>query len=413
VKRRSRALALALLPAAVLAWGASPFLRELLPDEVPVASVRRGPFQRRVVAEGNLVPVEAVSVFAPAGAQGGLNIAWLLPDGSPVAAGDVIMRFDASEMEASLADGRSEKAIVESRVLGKRAESTGAIRNLDRDAGIAQAELHQAREFSRKDPEIFARAEVVQSQIDEDLAAERASHARAQRESKERSSRADLALLDLEERKASSRIDHARNGLAALEVRAPHDGILVYRRRGRHVPKVGDPVWPGTAVAELPRLDAMEARVYVLEADAGGLAVGRPATFVLEARGEREYAARVKSVASLAKPRAAWSPVQYFDVTLGIEHTDPSIMKPGQRVRATLLLDERADALTVPRTALFERDGSSVVYRRRAGGFEPAGVVVGPLAVGRVVVERGLEEGDVVALRDPTRRPEPEREKEP
>src|SRR6185436_12474561 len=246
------------------------------------------------------------------------------------------------------------------------------------------------------------RAEIIQSDIDEGLATEKRDHARAVKGMQENLTKVDLDLLEIDRRKARLKIDLASRGLEALEVKAPHDGILAYKRRGDQLPKVGDTVWPGMPLAEIPRLDAMQAEVHVLEADAGGLAAGKEATLFLEARPEEEHRARVKSVAALAKPRAGRSPVQYFDVTLELDRTDPATMKPGQRVVATLVLEERKDAITVPRGAVCERDGKKVVYRRTAFGFEPVEVALGALAPGRVVVEKGLSDGDVVALRDPS-----------
>jgi multidrug efflux pump subunit AcrA (membrane-fusion protein) len=76
-------------------------------------------------------------------------------------------------------------------------------------------------------------------------------------------------------------------------------------------------------------------------------------------------------------------------------------MRPGQRVQAELLLAAVEDALVVPRQAVFEVEGESVVYRRRDGGYEAVPVTLGPSGPGRVVVESGLEEGDVIALADP------------
>jgi multidrug efflux pump subunit AcrA (membrane-fusion protein) len=95
--------------------------------------------------------------------------------------------------------------------------------------------------------------------------------------------------------------------------------------------------------------------------------------------------------------------VQYFAVILKLATTDPRIMKPGQRVRATLLLEQRKEALAIPRQAVFEREGKMVVYRRQRGAFEPAEVTLGPSGMGKVVVEKGIEPGDVLALADPTK----------
>jgi multidrug efflux pump subunit AcrA (membrane-fusion protein) len=387
---------------AVVAIAALPTLRDLARGDVPVIPVRRGPFLRKVVAEGNLAPVKATPVNAPFEAQDSLKIEWLVPDGTRVRNGDVVIRFDPSDMVKNLADGRADEATAESRVQGKRFESQGVIRNLDRDADLARLDLDHARQFQSKDTEIFSRAEIIQSSIDGELASERMGNAQAVRGIREKLDKVDLDLLEIERRKALLKIDQAQKGLRAIEVRAPHDGILVYKRNWQGIPKVGDQVWPGMPLAEIPRLDAMEAQVYVLEADAGGLAVNRPATFILEGAPDRTYRAVVKSVSALAKPRAGWSPVQYFDVALTIEHTDPAVMKPGQRVQATLVLDDRKDVLTVPHGSVFERDGRKIVYRLNGWHFEPVEVTLGPTALGAAVVEKGIEEGDQIALRDPT-----------
>jgi hypothetical protein len=147
----------------------------------------------------------------------------------------------------------------------------------------------------------------------------------------------------------------------------------------------------------------MQAEVFVLEADAGGLKPGRPATVTVESAPGVSWPAKISRVDSLAKPRIPGSPVQYFAVTLALDHTDPRVMKPGQRVQSTLFLEEVKGALLVPRQALFDREGRSVVYRRGDRGFAPVEVKLGPSSLGRVVIAAGLKPGDVLAMRDPTR----------
>jgi len=372
-------------------------------DRVPVFKVRRGAFIRKVTAEGNLRAVKATPLVAPMEAEGPLKIAWIVPNGSPVKADDVVVRFDPTDMEKMLADGQAERATAESKIQGKTAEADGIIHNLDRDAEMARTELEYSSRFQSKDPEIFSRTQIIESEIDQRLTTQRVENAEAVRKIREKLSKVDIDLLAIDRHKAEIRIGQARKGLAALEVRAPHDGIVVLKRHWRGVPEVGDSAWSGMPLAEIPRLDTMEVVVFVLEADAGGLAAGRPATIVLEARPDEAYNAKVEKVAALAKPRVGWIPVQYFEVTLALERTDPEIMKPGQRVQATLVLEEKQNVLSVPRAAVIDADGKRLVYRRKGWGFEPVDVTLGPSALGNVVVLTGIEEGDVLALRDPTR----------
>jgi hypothetical protein len=277
------------------------------------------------------------------------------------------------------------------------------MKNLDRDADQARLELERARTFQTKDPTVFSRIEIIESEIDEGLAGKRADHANASRKTKASLAKADLDLLQIDRRKADIRVRQGESGLKALEMVAPHAGILTYQRDWRgNIPRVGETVWSGEALAEIPDLTEMEAEIFVLEADAGGLANGLPALVKLESQPNQPYQAEIKRVDSLARPRFRGTPVQYFSVTLALEKTDPASMKPGQRVGADLVMDERKGAVVVPRDAIFEKDGQKVVYRRKGGEFEPVAIELGPLALGKVVVEKGLSEGDVVALRDPT-----------
>ena len=370
---------------------------------MPTLVVSKAVFERRVVAEGNLEAAEATPVTAPLTAQGQLKVAWVVADGTPVKRGDVVVRFDPREMERSLRDGESDRSAADSRITGTRADTGGAIRNLERDAALAREELSGADRYKTDDPEVFSRQEIIRSEIDRTLATQRIATSDAVRSIRQDVANVDLDLLGIERRKAGIAIDRASKGLLSLEIRAPHDGILVYKRDWRgEITKVGDTLWAGQPVGEIPKLATMQARVYVLEADAGGLAGGVPATVVVEAHPAIEYAAKIKKVDTLAKRRTGWIPVQYFGATLELQRTDPAVMKPGQRVRAVLALDRRPDAISVPRNAIFEKDGKKIVYKRAGAEFTPVAVTLGPAAVGRVVVEGGLAAGDEIALRDPT-----------
>jgi len=401
--------AVALVAIAFAAWTAlGAFGPE--PTDVPTIEARQGPFVRRVWADGNLEAAEATTLGPPPMVREPMRIAWLATDGTAVAAGDVVIRFDPTDMEEQLRQGRNDEATAESRIEQTSVRQEGAARNLERDARMAAVELDYAREFHSRDEQIFSRIEIVESEIDQALATERKAFAETELAIRGDLARVELELLALERRKAELQIDRAAKNLQQLEVRAPHAGIFTLKETWGRIPEVGQVVWGGNAVAEIPRLDEMQAKVYVLEADAGGLAPGIPARVWLDAHPDRVQDATVASVDALAQPRNRRVPVQYFAVVLALPETDPGSMKPGQRVQATLVLDEREDALTVPRQAVFEHEGETVVWVRRGEGFEPVPVELGPSGLGLQVIESGLEAGARVALRDPTRPVTPEAE---
>ena len=371
---------------------------------LPVYEVTRGSFARTVMADGILEAETTTPITAPTEARSQHTIAWLAPDGRRVAQGEVLIRFDPSEAERNLLDGQAERKAAEQRMERQTVQSAATAGNLDRLAGMAGLELDYASRFQSKDAEIFSRTAIIESEIDQDLAKKRRDHAQGTRDVSQELSKVELELLALEKKKAELKIDEAESGLRSLEVRAPHDGIFVIKRDFRGETQVGQSVWPGQPLAEIPLLDVMRAKVYVLEADAGGLTEGVEAEVVLDAWPGEPYKARVERVAALAQRLNRRSPVQYFEVLLELERTVAERMKPGQRVSAQLFVAALDDVIAIPRQAVIEEDdGDKVVFRRSGSGFEPVEVTLGQAALGRVVIESGLAPGDVIALADPTR----------
>ncbi len=370
---------------------------------VPTMTVRQTSFRVRVTAEGNLAAVQSTPLTAPMKPQMPFTLAWLVEDGTVVEEGDVIARFDASQLEKDRDDGLSDQRISDHRIDSARTSRDVNVGKLDRDVDVAQHELEVAREFQSTDSLVYSKIEIVEAQIDTELAETRSEHARESQGIQAELSEAEIELLSIERRKADIKVEQAVEGLSALEVRSPHGGIVMLERDWRGNPvRVGDTVWPGRPLARIPDLAEMQAEVFVLEADAGDLSEGQNATIWLDASPEISHAATVKKIDPMAGRRNRRVPVQYFRTVLALAETDTATMKPGTRVRSEIVIADFDAATTVPRQAVCSVGGEPVVYRWTHRGFEPIVVELGPAAVGRVVIASGLDAGDVIALRDPT-----------
>ena len=372
-------------------------------DSIPTFQVEPIQFARRVTAEGMLKSTKATPLSAPMQVPQSLKIAWIADDGSSVKKDEVVVRFDPTDFEKDLLGGRDDRHSVDNKITkGDTLASTTRV-NLKRDAHQAQEELLAARQFKFDDAEVFSRYQRIESDIDQTLAGDKKAHAENVLGVRDNLARADRDLLGIEEKKAGLKIRNAEQGLNALELHAPYDGILVLQRDWRgDIPRVGNSVWPGQSLGEIPDLNSMKAEVFVLEADAAGLAVGQKATVALESNPLKPYSGKVTQVDKLARPRFRGVPVQYFGVTVTLDRTEPSVMKPGARVRAILEIENRNNVFSIPRQALFEKEGKKLVYRKRGGHFEAVPVEIATSSPGRVVITRGMVKGDQLAMRDPT-----------
>lgn len=402
--KRKIAFGIAAVLLLVTALGVTAAFRQPADADAATFRVESAPFRRQVTAEGTLKAVKATPVSTPNQANRPLKIAWIETDGAVVRKGDVIVRFDPTEFENELLVGNEERATASNRLAKTNTDSTTTKTNLRRDARQAENELEAAQRFKFDDAEIFSRYQRIESEVDADLAGDKKQYAEEVLKVRDSLSRTDLDLIAIEDRKAGLRIRDAENGLKSLEIIAPYDGILVLQRDWRgEIPRVGSTQWPGSPLAEIPELEAMKAEVFVLEADAAGLAIDQKATVWLESDAGVKYAGKVTSLDKLARPRTRGVPVQYFGVTVSLDRTDKDKMKPGARVRAVLEVENLASAFAIPRQAMFEKDGKKLVYRKRNGVFEPVEVTISSSSAGRVVVTKGLVSGDELALQDPTK----------
>ena len=361
-------------------------------------------FSRRVTAEGTLKAVKATMVTAPMNTNVPLKVGWITPDGTLLHKGDVIVRFDPTEFENLLLTGNEDRTTASNKLKKADSEASATSKNLRRDARLAQGELEAAQRFKFDDAEVFSRYARIEAEVDTELASNRKRYAEEVLVVRDRLASVQRDLLGIEDRRAGLKIKEAEDGLQSLQVVAPHDGILVMQRNWRgEITRVGDTIWRGQPIGEIPELQSMKAEVFVLEADAAGLAPGQKATVMLESAPGVTFTGTVKTVDKIARPRIPRQPVQYFGVTLELDRSDPRLMKPGARVRSVLEVENQNKAFAIPRQALFEKEGKKLVYRKRDGKFEPVHVVIGSSSAGRVVVTKGIIDGDELALQDPTK----------
>ena len=387
------------LPAVLAVWGCTPKSQPL------VVAVERGHFHSNVAVEGVLRSAKRTAVAAPSQLNRPARISWLAEDGARVAKGDVIARFDQTEMSQRLSEGQADLNEVGHRIDGADAKAKGRALELEATRETAMLEAAVAERFTKDDEGVFSRVEVIESRIDGELAGKRQEHAENMSRVEEQLAHSEGALLSIERRKVESEVSHARDALDALLVRAPEDGIVVLVRdwRGETI-KIGDQVWRGQPIAEIPDLSTLEAELFVLEADAGDLKEGLRTRVRLESRPGLTLGATIKSVEAVARPRHRGSPVQYVAALATFEDLtaqQQALLKPGMRVSAHIDLDEREDVLMVPRQAVERENDQAYVWVKSGGQTTRRAIETVAQSLGHFVVGSGLEEGERVLLVDP------------
>jgi HlyD family secretion protein len=372
-------------------------------EPVPVMSLLRTPYRMTVPALGEIVGQDSVPVPTPMTGRGSLRLAWLIPEGSFVRRGDVVVRFDSTDVRLNLETLRNALAANHERTKIADLQQQTDESLLQLDLKDAEAQYDYALTVLPQDETIFAKWDIIEAQIDARFAKERIDFLKAKGELQEETADSDQKILKIERDKAQTEARLAQQALDSLELRAPTTGLVVYRRDHRRDPQVGDESQPGQVLVEVANLDALQARLYVLERDAGELEPGQKVLLHLDAVPERDFNGVIRSVAATAQSLERNSPLRYFSCDVAIEEADEemSLLRPGMELKADVILRQYDSCFVVPASAVTFKGDESLVYVQEGDQFTARPVEVGLGAHGEATILEGVGEGDLIATRNP------------
>jgi len=376
-------------------------LRSGTPDPGAPVPVTRGDLVLTVEVEGELAAVRSVELSVPPVAEVEFKIAFLAPEGTTVAKGDPVIRFDTEALERQLAQKKAEYEEAAKKVEQKEIDLKMKLLDLEQRMAQADADLGRARLKVEVPPEVQQRIELEKARLEETGLERDLENMQAEKRSTQTLAEAELDSLRRQRDRALGRVRALEDGIEKMTVGAPQGGIVVYRTNWRdEKKKVGDSVWFGETILALPDLTEMMGDGFVDEADGGPVREGQAVTLRLEARPDFDLRARVKRIARTVKQRSWRTPLKGYRVELTLEKTDSGFMRPAMRFRGEIETERVEDVLVVPRDDVFLRDSGPVVWVKRALRWREVPVELGRSNRTHVEVLSGLSEGDRVSPTD-------------
>jgi HlyD family secretion protein len=396
VTRKTVIVVIVLAAASVAVFGVAHFSSKA--PMVPTFQVKRGEFLDALEFRGQLKAMKSVTLTAPSNA-GDLQILKIVPDGSQVKKGDVVVEFDPSKTQQDLLQDQSvlkssQAEIDQSRAEGGLTEEadTTALMKAKYDVDVAKLDASKA--------EVVSRIEGAEA----GLKVADAEQSRHEAEEKLKSDSAiDQSTVEgkkLASRKADFDTQRAQNALAAMRLKAPADGtisLLSIWHNGGEAPL------PGMPIAELPDAASLRIAARVDETERGRLAVLQPATLQLDAIADRQFTGKIERIGTIATSdfSAGWPIPRNFDLEIAFNETDPRL-KPGMTVQITVIVDRVPDAITIPAQASFVKSGQTVAYVWNGSAFQERTIQIERRSRDRILISSGLKPGDLVALKDPS-----------
>ena len=367
---------------------------------VPI-EVRKADLVLTVDVEGELAAVRSTEIGVPPVAEVDFKIAFLAPEGQAVKKGESVLRLDTEMVERQLAEKRAELAEAQKKVEQKEIDLGMKLLELEQQAAQARAELGRAQLKVDVPAEVQQRIELEKALLDKKGRERDLQNLEAEGRVTQALTGAELLSLRQQWDRAAGRVAALEDTIEKMNLKAPQDGIVVYRPNWRdEKKKVGDSVWFGEVVLAIPDLAEMKGDGFVDEADGGPVKEGQPATVRLEARSDFDLRGKVARIARTVKQRSWRTPLKGYRVEIALEKTDPTFMRPAMRFRGEIETGRLRSLLLVPREAVFLRDDGPVVWRKAALGWRETRVELGRSNRTQVEVVSGLREGDLVSPLD-------------
>ncbi|MDD4992249.1 MAG: efflux RND transporter periplasmic adaptor subunit [Paludibacter sp.] len=376
--------------------------------DVPVGKAVRGTFYLDIYEEGEIEAIRSTNASSPSISwrYGNMKITQIVKDGKEVQAGDTLIVFDPSEVKKGVSEAQSRLQMNEAELVKLQAQQQSDMEELKADYEVTRIsqEISKIR-FESAGYEANIKKKEIQLNLEKaNIALDRAKE-QIDNRLKIQNEEVKQKKLSIDQDKA--RLTEANETLQKLFVISPSSGIAIVNQNWSTGNKfqVGEQCWPGSPLIQLPDLSALKATVKINEVDISKISKGLKVEIKPDAFSGSHFTGVVTAVANLAINKDNKSKVKVFPVEVNINETNEKLL-PGLTVSCRIIIGTIKNALYVPLDAVSSEGDVSYVYKKTAKGYEKTIVKTGASNSDFIIITKGIEVNDKVALADPFKKEE-------
>ncbi len=362
---------------------------------------KKGKFVVDVTTTGELRAKNSVEIRGPQGGREirlfNLKIQRLIPEGTVVEKGDFVAELDRSEITGRLQDAMLNLQQAQSQVTQVSLDSTLTLSQA-RDNLINLEYALEERQIAVDQSKYESPAVQRQAEIDLDKARRQLAQEKKNYVTKEKQAEAKMSEVEADLQEVQNQVDKIRELMKEFTVRAPANGMIIYRRQGNgsKLQEGGEiSAWNPT-VAELPDFSVMESVTYVNEVDVQKVKQKQNVIIGLDAIQDKTLTGTVTSVANIGEQRSG-SNSKVYEVIIEIAEED-TVLRPAMTTSNRIIVQELDDVMYVPLETIHVQDSTNFVFKGSGLSYVMQQVELGIMNENEVVVERGLTLDDVVYL---------------
>lgn len=370
---------------------------EDIQNTIPTYQVNTQEFAIEITATGEIEAAESQKIITPG--RRPMMLSWLAEENTYVNEGDIIARFDAERITRDKNEEEFAVRKLQQDIINSQAAQTQEKQDIKSEQSFVEEEFAFVDRFAIDDLRIYSQLDIIDTLQNRDFLEAKDSFLSWKEDSVLAQHDSAMSVLDIQQQGHQSKLQQYLSALKQLEVKAPYSGLLVYvkDRRGEK-PSVGNTVFPGSPIAEIPNLENIQARLYVLANDAIDLAEGQRVDVQLDAFPNKSFSGQLTSVAAFPREIKRGNPIKYYELTASIDEQDTRILKPGRKLSATISVTKPMNAIAVPLQSISYEQEQSFVYLQKGNEFMLQPVTTGRKNLYFIEITSGLTLKDEIAL---------------
>jgi HlyD family secretion protein len=360
--------------------------------------VKRGAIKKVLLLDGELRAVRSRTIFGGSSWED-VKIVYMPPEGTVIKTGDLALELDSTNTLNKIKDTDEKIVAAENEIVRVRSQHESALRDLEIELSKLWLTYEQAKLKGKVPNEVVSRREFQEAQLALEKSKTEYENHLNKIEQKKKEQAAELQVKIIEKEKLKVQLDLAKSDLDGMKIKAPTDGMVLYNDHWneRRKLQVGDLVWPGWPVVQLPDLTEMEVLAQVNEVDGPKLSIGARAEVELDSYPDKAITGEIKEISQTAIKANRMAKAKIFRVTISLNQTLMEIMKPGMSALVSVTISETQPNLLVPRsTVKFEGESAKVMRIESADARRDVAVtILAADALNYLVAGNGaLKEGD-------------------
>lgn len=357
--------------------------------------IQKGTFHQTIIESGELAAVETKAFVLPRYGDYWyeMKIIGLLDHGTEVKAGDSVIQLDPSEVKKVIIELESqletEQANMDKLLVNQSNRRTELEMNLKN--GIASFNLKKLEmDYTQFESNQIRKTKELEFE-QEKIALNKTKRAIELNKIIEKN---DLIIQKIRINQMKKNIKSAYDVLPKLTIRTPIPGIfqIARNRRNRGQLKIGDEVYQGANMGNVPNLSKMKVETQVNEFDFDKIELGQKVLVRLDALPDVSFDGEISLIEKLCYRKEEKSKQKVFDVEVTILDQDERL-KPGMTVSCEFFCKELRNVNFVPLNCIDTTQTGHCVYLKKGSGYLQVPVKVGPANNTQMVIYGDFKKG--------------------